>query len=290
MATAPEVRLARLARTPEDSEALARFDRRMALPLVLSAVLPLFLVPGSSDAFVADAVIIVSWLVFVWDFAEHLRRLKGYLGTWWGRIDLGVVLITAPWFLVVGPSDGKFVMIVRLARLARVLMATAGARRLFERLGRVALVAGIVVFLGAFDGLPGGAPDESRVRDLRRLDLVGDRDAHDRRVRRHRPEDDRRPGGRGHDHAHRHRRGRPARRLARQLLPPRTETDRRGGRARGRVGPADETVPAAAADASDVPRSGPVGTLTAEIDGRLAALEAQVGLLVDQIRRLADRS
>src|SRR6185295_3133059 len=34
-------------------------------------------------------------------------------------------------------------------RLARVVMASSGARRLFERLGRVALVAALVVVLGS---------------------------------------------------------------------------------------------------------------------------------------------
>jgi voltage-gated potassium channel len=43
----------------------------------------------------------------------------------------------------------KFVMLVRIARLARVLFASGGLRRLFERLGRVALVAGIVVLVGS---------------------------------------------------------------------------------------------------------------------------------------------
>jgi voltage-gated potassium channel len=50
---------------------------------------------------------------------------------------------------VFGPGDAKFVMLIRLARIVRLVMATRGARRLFERLGRVALVAALVVFLGA---------------------------------------------------------------------------------------------------------------------------------------------
>src|SRR5262249_36946543 len=44
---------------------------------------------------------------------------------------------------------GQFVVLLRLARLARLVMATRGARRLFERLGRVALIAGGVVVIGS---------------------------------------------------------------------------------------------------------------------------------------------
>ena len=40
-------------------------------------------------------------------------------------------------------------LVIRLARIARLVMATKGARRLFERLGRVALVAALVVVCGA---------------------------------------------------------------------------------------------------------------------------------------------
>jgi len=79
----------------------------------------------------------------------HERHTVHYLGTWLGRFDLLVVVLTAPWFLIVGPADSKFLMLIRLARLSRVVMATRGARRLFERLGRVALVAVAVVFVGA---------------------------------------------------------------------------------------------------------------------------------------------
>jgi voltage-gated potassium channel len=144
-----ESRLLKHARSPEDAAALKRFDQAMALPLVLAAILPLVLIPGDPDSIVAAVVVIVSWLVFVVDFSVHERRLTHYLGTRWGQFDLLVVVLTAPWFLVLGPDQSKFVMLVRLARLARVVMASSGARRLFQRLGRVALVAAIVVVLGS---------------------------------------------------------------------------------------------------------------------------------------------
>ena len=146
---APEAKLLRSARSPEDAAALKRFDSMMALPLVLAAILPLVILPGGTYSGVATAVFVISWLVFVVDFVEHERRLQHYLHTWLGKFDLSVVILTAPWFLIFGPSESKFVMLIRLARLARLVMAGKGARRLVERLGRVLIVAVAVVFLGA---------------------------------------------------------------------------------------------------------------------------------------------
>ena len=58
-------------------------------------------------------------------------------------------MLTAPWFLLFGPVESKFVLLIRLARVARLAMATRGARRLFERIGSVAFVAAAVIFVGA---------------------------------------------------------------------------------------------------------------------------------------------
>jgi voltage-gated potassium channel len=145
----PEDRLLTRARSPEDARVLARFDRAMSLPLVLAALLPLVLVPGSAHALLAAIVNVVAWIIFLVDFVVHQRRLRGYLSTWLGRFDLVVVILTAPWFVFLGPSQSDFVLLIRLARISRLVMAGTGARRLFARLGRVAIVAAGVVFLGA---------------------------------------------------------------------------------------------------------------------------------------------
>jgi voltage-gated potassium channel len=105
--------------------------------------------PGGAYPLLAAVVFIAAWLVFLVDLVVHERRLVHYLGTWLGRFDLVVVVLTAPWFLIVGTGTGKFVILIRLARVARVVMATRGARRLFERLGAVAVVAMGVVIVGA---------------------------------------------------------------------------------------------------------------------------------------------
>ncbi len=136
-------------RTPADAAYLQRFDTHMALPLVAAAVLPIFLVPGGIYPTLSAIVFIASWLVFVLDLVVYERRRVHYLQTWLGRFDLTVVVLTAPWFLVLGPDESKFVLLIRFARIFRLVMATRGARRLFERLGRVAIVAAVAVVLGS---------------------------------------------------------------------------------------------------------------------------------------------
>ncbi len=141
-----------LPRTAADAAYLARFDRVMRLPIILSAILPIVIVPGAESGHggVAGVVIgIVSWLVFLVDYIVYQRRLTNYLHTGRGKFDLIIVIFTAPWFLLPGASAGAFVVVLRLARLLRVLIVTKGARRLIERLGGVAIVALGVVVVGA---------------------------------------------------------------------------------------------------------------------------------------------
>jgi len=136
-------------RSPEDAQILARFDAAMAFPLVLAALLPLILLPGGDAGLLAAVVNVVAWIVFLVDFVVHQRRLNHYVATWLGRFDLLVVILTAPWFLLPGTGGSRFVVLIRLARVARLVMAGTGARRLFERLGRVAIIALAVVVIGA---------------------------------------------------------------------------------------------------------------------------------------------
>jgi voltage-gated potassium channel len=125
---------------------MERFNARMRLPIIVSAILPLITVP-EAKGWVSDTIDIVTWLVFLFDYVVHVRHLERYSRTGYGRFDLFVVIVTAPWFLIPGAQGGAFVVLLRLARLARVVVASRGARRLFDRLGRVAAVAaGVVVF------------------------------------------------------------------------------------------------------------------------------------------------
>src|SRR5262252_4321201 len=120
----------------------------MQLPIIVSAILPLVIIPESSG-WVGVVVGVVTWLVFLADYVVHARHLEHYGRTGLGRFDLFVVIATAPWFLLPGAQGGQLVVLLRLARLARLVMATRGARRLFERLGRVAIAAGGVLVVGS---------------------------------------------------------------------------------------------------------------------------------------------
>ena len=135
-------------RSERDAAFLKRYDARMLLPILVSAILPLVIVP-QSNGWVGVTVGVITWLVFLADYVIHDRHLEHYGRTRLGRFDLFVVIATAPWFLFPGAQAGQFVVLLRLARLARLVMATKGARRLFERLGRVAAVAGGVVVIGS---------------------------------------------------------------------------------------------------------------------------------------------
>jgi voltage-gated potassium channel len=135
-------------RSDADAAFLERYDSRMRLPIVVAAILPLVVVP-QTGGWVGDVVGVLTWLVFLFDYIVHIRHLVHYRHTGYGRFDLFVVLATAPWFLIPGAQAGRFVVLLRLARVARLVVASRGSRRLFERLGRVVVVAGGVVVVGS---------------------------------------------------------------------------------------------------------------------------------------------
>jgi voltage-gated potassium channel len=135
-------------RSGGDAAFLGRFDARMRLPIIVSAVLPLIVVPEAGN-WVGEVVGVVTWLVFLLDYVVHARRLVRYGRSRLGQFDLFVVVATAPWFLLPGAGVGSFVVLLRLARLARLLMVSRGSRRLLDRLGRVAVVAAAVVVIAS---------------------------------------------------------------------------------------------------------------------------------------------
>jgi voltage-gated potassium channel len=135
-------------RSERDAAFLKRYNARMQVPIIVSAILPLIVVPESGD-WIAVVIGVVTWLVFLVDYVEHARHIERYGRTGVGRFDLFVVIATAPWFLLPGAHPGQFVVLLRLARLARLVMASKGSRRLFDRLGRVTLVAGGIVVIAS---------------------------------------------------------------------------------------------------------------------------------------------
>jgi voltage-gated potassium channel len=135
-------------RSPQAAARLETYERRIRVPIVLSAVLPLLLVPEPGHP-VAVVVGIGTWLVFLVDFVVHTRLLQNYTGTRLGKFDLLIVVLTAPWFLLPGANAGTIVVVLRLARLARLVVASRAGRELFARLGRVGIVAGGILLVSA---------------------------------------------------------------------------------------------------------------------------------------------
>jgi len=133
--------------TPEQAAERARWQHRWNLPILLAAFIPLF-VTSPDSRWVAVVVGAGSWIVFVVDLYMQRRIVPGYLGQPAGLFDSAVVVLTFPYYLIPGVSGGSAILLLaRLGRVARVLVATGGMRRLAARLGKVAVVAGLIVVI-----------------------------------------------------------------------------------------------------------------------------------------------
>jgi len=132
--------------TAQQRAARERWQQRWNLPILLAALVPLFVNSPQSRA-VQVFVGIGSWLVFMVDLVVQRRIVPDYLHRRNGRIDLAIVVVTFPLYLIPSLSGySAILMLARLARVARVLLATKGLRRFAQRLGKVAVIAaGIVV-------------------------------------------------------------------------------------------------------------------------------------------------
>jgi voltage-gated potassium channel len=131
--------------TPGQIDARAHWQSRFSLPILLAAFLPLFITSPKAE-WVAVVVGFGSWMVFVADLIVQLRIDRDYLRRRDGKIDVVIVLLTFPYYLLPGAQGASaLLLLARLGRVARVLLATKGLRRLAQRLGAVALVAGGVV-------------------------------------------------------------------------------------------------------------------------------------------------
>jgi voltage-gated potassium channel len=135
--------------TEEQQARRERWQSRWNLPIILAAVVPLF-VTSPNTHWVEVVVGVGSWLVFVVDLIVQLRIAPDYLRRRSGQIDLAIVLLTFPFYLIPGIS-GKtgILLLARMARVVRVLLATSGLRRFAARLGKVATVAGAVVLVAS---------------------------------------------------------------------------------------------------------------------------------------------
>ncbi|MEV6210420.1 hypothetical protein [Kitasatospora sp. NPDC051914] len=97
----------------------------MRLPMFASAILPLVIIPESGE-WLSITVNVAAWSVFLADYVMHVRHLERYASSPLGRFDPFVVIATAPGFLLPGADAGRFVLLLRGARLARLLLVTRG--------------------------------------------------------------------------------------------------------------------------------------------------------------------
>jgi voltage-gated potassium channel len=139
------------ARTPEDEERLLAFERRAATPILVSALLPIILSLAGADSIIAGVVLIATWLVFVVDLVVHTRLVPGYLRSRRGLVDVVIVVLTGPWFLIPGLGESRFLVLARLARLVRALHAAgSGLRRLAQQIGAVGIATAVLVVTSAY--------------------------------------------------------------------------------------------------------------------------------------------
>jgi voltage-gated potassium channel len=135
-----------------NEERLARWERRTRPAIIAAAVVPLIGVTTGPDTTTIGVIIeVVSWLVFLVDLVVHMRLRPHYLRTGVGKFDLSVVVLTSPWYLLVG-DGGQFVALLRLARLARVAMIgfqTPLIKRLLDRLGKPFLYVTIMLVVSS---------------------------------------------------------------------------------------------------------------------------------------------
>jgi voltage-gated potassium channel len=135
-------------RTPVAQTVLQRYERLSRPVIVAAAIVPLLVSPGEGRHW-ANLICLLSWLVFLADFIVQSRLRVRYLASKFGMMDMAIVVITSPWYLIPGMEVGAFVVLARFARLARVIVVARGARRLLDRLGRAALFAVIAVMVFA---------------------------------------------------------------------------------------------------------------------------------------------
>jgi len=135
--------------TDDQLRAQERWQALWNVPIIVAAVLPLF-VTSPKSKWVEVVVGVGAWLVFVADLVVQRRIVPDYLRRRRGKIDLGIVVFTFPFYLIPGVTGGSAILLLaRLGRVARVLLATAGLRRFAARLGKVAVVAGLVVLVAS---------------------------------------------------------------------------------------------------------------------------------------------
>lgn len=122
---------------------LLAWERRMGPVVMLAALVPIvvaFAPRTRNDPF--TFVDIASWLIFLADLLVHLKYRPRYLRTGIGQFDLGIVILTFPWYLIPGFGNAAVLGLARLGRILRLVLAggtTGVLRRFAARIGKAGL-------------------------------------------------------------------------------------------------------------------------------------------------------
>jgi voltage-gated potassium channel len=130
--------------------ALTRWERRTGFVVVLAALAPIIVGLGDPGDGVIIGVALASWAIFVVDLVVRIRLMPGYLRTRFGQMDLAIVILTAPWFLIPGLFNTRYLALLRLIRLTRLLVVSRRQRALAGQLNRVGIFVVLLVASCAF--------------------------------------------------------------------------------------------------------------------------------------------
>lgn len=126
---------------------LERWDHRFLPFLVAAALLPLVRIESEPLEAWHSAILWGSWAIFVIDLLVHVRLRRRYLLSAAGIFDAIIVFLTFPWDLVLGEDALSYLVVVRIARLIRVLYVAARSlprvRSLIDRLGSAVIYVAI---------------------------------------------------------------------------------------------------------------------------------------------------
>ncbi len=138
-----------------DNPFLVAWERRTGSILIAAAIAPLAAALAGTRS--GDSMLgldLVSWTIFIVDYLVHLRHRKGYARSKLGLFDLGIVLFTAPWYLIPGAGVALTfaTRLGRLGRLGRVFLVSSKQtklRDLARRLGAAALYSIVLMIVCA---------------------------------------------------------------------------------------------------------------------------------------------
>lgn len=134
----------------ENARRLEQWQHRTSYLITLAALAPIIVSLGDAGDLVIALVGVVSWLVFLADLLVRMRLVPRYLHTGWGRFDLAIVILTAPWFLIPAFANTRFLALLRIARLGRLIVVRRDHRALAAQLNRVGVFAVLMVLGCAF--------------------------------------------------------------------------------------------------------------------------------------------